>query len=206
MTEVRSENQELFSEDSPFRLALRVKNFENETQYKKFLKNCEKLVRSSLEYNLWRDYIRDVLQIQECAITQEKMSEVSIEVHHHVPSLFLMVKALVNKKIDANEEFSTFDVAIKIIELHFENKLGYITLLTSIHEKFHNGFLTIPMSIVKGDYNAFMREYGSYLDEDDLDNMNQRMSINENNCSWTRNTYSPEEQDMRTSNVNNDRQ
>jgi hypothetical protein len=205
MTEVRSENQELFSEDSPFRLALRVKNFENETQYKKFLKNCEKLVRSSLEYSLWRDYIRDVLQLQECAITQEKMSEVSIEVHHHVPSLFLMVKALVNKKIDANEEFSTFDIAVKIIELHFENKLGYITLLKSIHEKFHNGFLTIPMSLVKGDYNSFVREYGSYLDEDDLDSMNQRMSINENNCSWTRNTYVPDEQDVRTPNDNHDR-
>lgn len=205
MTEVRSENQELFSEDSPFRLALRVKNFENETQYKKFLKNCEKLVRSSLEYNLWRDYIRDVLQLQECAITQEKMSEVSIEVHHHVPSLYLMVKALVNKKIDANEEFSTFDIATKIIELHFDNKLGYITLLKSMHEKFHNGFLTIPMSLVKGDYNGFMREYGSYLDEDDLESMTQRLSVNENNCSWTRNTYVPEDQDMRTPNDNHDR-
>jgi len=202
---VRSENQELFSEDCPFRLALRVKNFENETQYKKFLKNCEKLIRSSLEYNLWRDYIRDVLQLQECAITQEKMSEVSIEVHHHVPSLYLMVKALVNKKIDANEEFSTFDIATKIIELHFDNKLGYVTLLKSMHEKFHNGFLTIPMNLVKGDYNAFVREYGSYLDEEDLENMNQRMSINESNCSWTRNTYVPDEQDARTPDDNHDR-
>lgn len=204
MTEVRSENQELFSEDSPFRLALRIKNFENESQYKKFLKNCEKIVRSSLEYNLWRDYIRDVLQLQECAITQEKMSEVSIEVHHHLPSLFVMVKALVNKKIDANEEFSTFDIATKIIELHFENKLGYITLLKSMHEKFHNGFLTIPMSLVKGNYNAFLSEYSTYLDEDDLDQMNQRLSINENNCSWSRNTYVPEEQDIRGSSNDHD--
>jgi hypothetical protein len=189
MTEVRSENLELYSEDSPFRLALRVRNFENETQYKKFLKNCEKIVRSSLEYNLWRDYIRDVLQIQECAITQEKMSEVSIEVHHHVPSLFILVKALVNKKIDANEEFSTFDIATKTIEMHFANKLGYITLLNSMHEKFHNGFLTIPMSLVKGDYRDFISEYSRYLDEEDLNTMNERLSINENNCSWSRNSY-----------------
>jgi hypothetical protein len=189
MTEIQSENLELFSEDSPFRLALRVRNFENETQYKKFLKNCEKIVRSSLEYNLWRDYIRDVLQLQECAITQEKMSEVSIEVHHHVPSLFTLVKALVNKKIDANDEFSTFDIATKVIEMHFANKIGYITLLKSMHEKFHNGFLTIPMTLVKGDYRSFISEYSTYLDEEDLNSINERLSINENNCSWTRNTY-----------------
>lgn len=193
MTEVRSENLELYSEDSPFRLALRVRNFENETQYKKFLNKCEKLVRSSLEYSLWRDYIRDVLQLQECAITQEKMSEVSVEVHHHVPSLFTLVKALVNKKIDANEEFSTFDIATKAIELHFSNKIGYITLLKSIHEKFHNGFLTIPMSLVKGDYKSFLAEYSTYLEEEDLNLINERLSIDENNCSWTRNSYSDAE-------------
>jgi len=195
MPDIRSNNLELYSEDSPFRLALRVRNFENESQYKKFLKNCEKIVRSSLEYNLWRDYIRDVLQLQECAITQEKMSEVSIEVHHHVPSLFTLVKALVNKKIDTNEEFSTFDIATQTIELHFANKLGYITLLRSIHEKFHNGFLTIPMSLIKGDYQAFISEYSSYLEEEDLNQINERLTINENNCSWTRNSYSEDERD-----------
>jgi hypothetical protein len=189
MTEVLSKNLELYSEDSPFRLALRVKNFENETQYKKFLKNCEKIVRSSLEYNLWREYIRDILQLQECAITQEKMSEVSIEVHHHVPSLFILIKSLVNKKIDVNEEFSTFDIATQTIEMHFANKLGYLPLLNSMHEKFHNGFLTVPMSLVKGDYRSFVSEYSKYLDEEDLNLINERLSINESNCSWQRNVY-----------------
>jgi hypothetical protein len=193
MAEVLSKDLELYSEDSPFRLALRVKNFENETQYKKFLKNCEKIVRSSLEYNLWRDYVRDVLQLQECAITQEKMNEVSIEVHHHVPSLFILVKALVNKKIDANEEFSTFDIATKTIEMHFANKLGYLPLLNSMHEKFHNGFLTIPMTLVKGDYRTFISEYSKYLDDDDLTTLNERLSINDKNCSWSRNVYTDSE-------------
>lgn len=189
--EVKSnvEGLELYSDNYPFRLSLRVKTFENESEYKKFLKNCEKIVRGCLEYKLWRDYITDVLGVNTCMITDEKMDEVSIEVHHHVPSLFALVKALVNKKMEREEEFSTFDIALEVIELHFMNKIGYLTLLRSMHEKLHNGYLSVPISIIKGDYQYFVREFSKYLDEDDLAIINSRLAINESNCSWSRDNY-----------------
>lgn len=183
------EKLELYSDTHPFSLSLRIRNFENETEYKKFIRNCEKIVRGSLEYNLWRNYIIDILGMNSCEITQEKMDEVSIEIHHHLPSLFTLMSALVNKKLDREEEFSTFDIAQEAIELHFMNKIGYLLLLKSIHEKFHNGYLSVPIELVKGDYLYFVREFSKYLDEDDLDVINQRLSINESNCTWTRDNY-----------------
>ena len=183
------EGLELYSDQYPFRLSLRIENFQSETDYNKFVKNCEKLIRSCLEYKEWRNYIIDVLGVNSCMITEEVMSECTVEVHHHIPSMFVLVKALVNEKIDKNEPFSTFDIALSAIELHFMNKVGYVTLIKSMHEKFHNGHLLIPTEVIKGDYRYFITEYSRYLEEDDIDNINQRLSITEGNCGWTRNDY-----------------
>jgi len=183
------ENLELYSENYPFRLPLRISNFENEAEYKKFIKSCEMLVRRSVEYKLWRQYIVDVLQVDKCMITNEKMTDVTIEVHHHVPSLFTAVSAVVNKHIENNTEFCSFDIAQQVIELHFGNQIGYTTLLKSMHEKFHNGKLTIPISAVKGNYQQFLRDYTSYLDEEELDKIQLRMATNDTNCNWSCDDY-----------------
>ena len=70
------ENLELYSDQYPFSLALRIKNFENESEYKKFIRNCEKLIRSSVEYRQWKNYIIDVLGVNTCMITNERIDEV----------------------------------------------------------------------------------------------------------------------------------
>lgn len=183
------ESLELYSDTYPFRLSLRMSNFENESEYKKFIKNCEMMIRRSVEYKLWRNYIVDVLQINECMITHETMEDLTIEVHHHIPSLYTLVSALVNKHIENNQEFCTFDICQQAIELHFKNKIGYTTLIKSMHEKFHNGKLSIPIAFVKGDYNHFMKEYGKYLDEDELDKIESRLAETHSNVTWSKDEY-----------------
>ncbi|RLD66644.1 MAG: hypothetical protein DRI84_04320 [Bacteroidetes bacterium] len=185
---------EIYSERHPFSLALRINNFENEAMYKKFVKNCEMTIRRSIEYKDWRNYIVDVLQINECQITHERMDEVTVEVHHHLPSLYVLVTALVNKHIEENNEFCTFDICQEAIVLHFQNRVGYVTLLKSMHEKFHNGRLDVPIEFVNGNYNKFIQEYSKFLDEGDIETIQSRLSIKEHNCAWTRNDYQAEEE------------
>jgi hypothetical protein len=191
MEEIKSnvEKLELYSDNYPFNLSLRIKTFENEAEYTKFVRNCEKLIRGCLEYKLWRNYITDVLQIQSCAITEERMDECGIEMHHHIPSLFMLVKSIVNEKIEKEEPFCSFDVCTKIIELHFLNKMGFVTLIKSLHEKFHNGFLNIPKRLIRGDYGYYLENYSKYLDEDDLETLNSRLSITDGNCNWSKDDY-----------------
>jgi len=187
--EASVESLQLYSDTYPFRLSLRIRTFESEAEFVKFVRNCEKLVRGCLEYKLWKDYIVDVLGVNSCMITKERMDECTIEIHHHIPSLFILMKALVNRKLEQEEEFSTFDIAQEAIELHFTNRLGYVTLIKSIHEKFHNGFLDIPIRLVKGDYNYFLGEFSKYLEEDELETIQARMTVDENNCRWERGKY-----------------
>jgi hypothetical protein len=183
------ENLELYSDTYPFSLSLKINTFHSESDYKKFVRNCEASIRRSIEYKLWRNYIIDVLQINECVITHESIDEVSIDVHHHIPSLFTMISALINRNLEDNIKFCTFDICQEIMELHFKNKLGYVTLLKSMHEKFHNGRLDIPINFVKGDYRYFMTNFSKYLDEQDLETIESRLAINQSNCSWSRDNY-----------------
>ncbi len=194
MDEVKSniKNLELYSDQYPFRLPLRIKAFENESEYKKFIKNCEMLVRRCTEYRQWKNYIIDVLGVNTCMVTDERIDQCSIEIHHHLPSMYVLVKTLINKKLDNEESFSTFDIAQDAIELHFKNKIGYITLIKSMHEKFHNGYLNIPSEMIKGDYQYFIREFSGYIDDEDMDNINMRLSINASNCSWSKDNYPAE--------------
>jgi hypothetical protein len=180
---------ELFSEQYPFSLPLRIKNFENEADYNKFLKNCEKLIRGSVEYRQWRNYITDVLQVNACFVTNERMDECTLEIHHHIPSLFTLLKGIVNKNMEQDSAFSTFDICMEAIELHFANKVGYVAVISSIHEKIHNNCLDIPKKMVQGDYMWFIANFSKYLDDEDLDIINRRLSIENSEFAWSKDKY-----------------
>jgi hypothetical protein len=188
------EKLELYSEEHPFSLSLRIRNFESETSYKKFIKNCEMLIRRCNEYKSWTDYIKEVLQYNACMITNEVNSEVTVDVHHHLPSLYVLVSALVNKHIEEHNDFCSFDIASEAITLHFENRIGYVCLIKSIHEKFHNGYISIPKEFVKGNYQYFIDNYSKFLDEVELDELQYRLTVNEHNCTWSRDDYPAEAQ------------
>jgi hypothetical protein len=179
----------LYSENYPLTLPLRVTNFENEAHFKKFIKNCELLVRRSNEYSSWRNYIIEILGLNTCHITEEHISEVTVEVHHHIPSLFSVVSGVINRKINSQESFCSFEVAMEVIQLHFENRIGYTVLIRSMHEKFHNGCLAIPINLIHGNYNYFIQHYGGYLENDELEKINQRLQVTETTVNWTRNNY-----------------
>lgn len=184
------EDLTLYNNTYPFNLSLRIKNFENEKELFKYAKNVEVLIRRSMEYKLWRNYITDILQINSCVLTDERMDELSIEIHHHIPSLFIIVKTIINKYIHENKEFSTFDIALDCMKIHFMNYLGYIPIIKSLHEKFHNGYLEIPVNLVKGNYLQFISEYGKYMDDEDSEIVNYRLSITTNSdYMWSKNNY-----------------
>ncbi|MFW6242534.1 MAG: hypothetical protein ACOC2W_00075 [bacterium] len=183
------EKLELYSDNYPFNLPLRISTFDDESLYTKFIKNIEKSVRASIEYKLWTDYIKDVIGVQNCFITNERLDQVKIDIHHHIPSLYILVKAILNKKIQETTEFCSFDIATEAIEVHFKNRVGYVALIKSMHEKFHNGFLRIPINLVKGDFQWFIREYSEYLDQEDLDVINERLTITDSNNNWSVDNY-----------------
>jgi len=58
-----------------------------------------------------------------------------------------------------------------------------------MHEKLHSGFLEIPVNLIKGNYQSFLNEYGSYIDEDDWSIINERKSITNSTINWKKDEY-----------------
>lgn len=180
----------LHSKGGAFSLSLRVKNFGSEKDMEKFIKCVERLVRYSIEYKHWHSYITDNLGYDSCALTEETMSETKIEIHHHPISLFTVCKAVINKHLNGDEDICSFDIATEVIELHFKNKIGYVALLSNLHEKYHNGYLEIPIELVHGDYMDIVKNYT--MDDCDLDKITSLCQVKletSKSVGWAKNSY-----------------
>lgn len=142
-----------------FSLPLRRKGFDQDKDFIRCIKNVERAVRNSCEYRDWTSYLKDVLCYNTCVLSEEKNSEVTIEVHHHPVSLYLLTKCIIIKAINFEREFSSFDIAQEVLDLHFQNRVGYTLLASTYHEKYHNGFLELPIELCHGDFHYILNEY-----------------------------------------------
>lgn len=55
--------------------------------------------------------------------------------------------------------WTTFGVAQEVMSWHFKNMIGFIPLCATSHEKFHNGGLVVPISIVEGNWGTFLTKF-----------------------------------------------
>lgn len=184
-----NEDNVLHLNNSEFDLHLRIDHFEDEGEKIRFIKSVEKMVRRSPEYSLWRNYIMDVLGQTTCEITNESITDCSIEVHHHPLGLYTIVEAIVTDYLNHKREFSTFDIAKDVIELHFQNKVGYIVLISNMHEKFHNGKLQLPIEYVRGDYKWIPQHYS--MEQEPYDKFLELCNIHVSDVkeNWSKGNY-----------------
>lgn len=187
-TELKTENQEVSCSSFPYTLKLRRSDFDCEKEFGKFIKSCERLIRYSPEYKIWTEFIRESLGYTACQITGEMHSQTGVDIHHHPFTLWSIVKSVINKKIEQNQEFCSYDISAEVIQLHYDLKASFCLLVSSLHQKYHNGYLQLPMSLVRGDYRYLIDNYLKYLDDDDIEGIMSKLSINRENCGW-RSTY-----------------
>jgi len=175
--------------NSPFSLPLKISGFHSEKEFFSFVKNVERLVRTSCEYRLWVSYIMESLGQNKCTLTHEKMHECDIEVHHHPINLFTVVKSVITDYMARELKFTSFDIALSVIDLHYQNKVGYIVLISDLHKKFHNGFQKLPIDYVNGNYRHLLNNYN--IDEDERLKINEYCNTHLSDCKveWTREDY-----------------
>lgn len=182
---IQTENQEMRASSTPYTLSLRRNDFSNEKELFSFIKSCERIIRCSPEYRVWTEYIREVLGYYTCEITGEMHSQTCVDIHHHPFSLFSIVKAMILEKINSKKDFCSYDISSSVIQLHYDMRAPFVLLVHSLHDKFHNGFLQLPMELVHGDYRYLVENYISYLDDNEAELITTRLSVTRQNCGWT---------------------
>lgn len=184
---------ELSSENYPYTLNFNSGEFwKSDKDLRRFCSCIEGIIRKSPEYRIWKEYLREVYGKYSCVFTGEINQETTVEIHHHPMTLYDMVKSVVIKLGTKNEEFSSLDVAKEVIILHYKNLVGYVPIVSSLHEKYHNGFLQIPIEWVGGNYKDWLKDYGSFLEEEDLEKIQNKISTKKEDCNlsaWKKDHY-----------------
>lgn len=128
---------------------------------KKFLQSVKAMVRTSYEYKEWVKFVKFNVGLDKCSFTGERSGEVTVELHHHPISIANIIKTIYDEMTNNINltVISSTDLAKKVIDLHKHNNVGYVLLVTTLHEKFHNGFLHIPMEYVNGNWEYLLNNY-----------------------------------------------
>lgn len=136
----------------------------------KYTKRIETIVRSSLEYRDYINFLKDYVDMNRCAffkgVENGNGSRVRIEVHHEPLTLFDIVQTVINKYIKQGIPLNDLFIADEVLSLHYLNNVGLVPLSKSVHQIVHHGTdIIIPLTVVYGDYKKFLKDYEDYIDE-----------------------------------------
>ena len=148
---------------------------DDEKDYEKYVKEIEGQVRRSFEYRNMINYLRENMNMNQCAflkgVTNEETYGIKIEIHHYPFSLRDVVDIVVRKRKYYNESLDVQMVAKEVMMLHYKLMIGLIPLSETVHELAHSGRLFIPVDKVMGRYSLFVQYYKPFCDPEQLDTL-----------------------------------
>lgn len=141
----------------------------------KYIKDLERHVRSSFEYRMMVQYLREYMNMNTCAflsnVTNETNRKIRIELHHSPLTLRDICVIILNKRMRNCEILTIEAVAYEVMFAHYCLMVGLIPLSETVHELVHTQYLFIPTNKVYGYYKAFISNYKDYIDPEMLDKL-----------------------------------
>jgi hypothetical protein len=156
-------------------------DIDNDKKRFKFIKRIENIVRSSMEYRDYIGYLKETVGLDSCiffpGITSTgKHNKIRIEMHHEPLTLFDIVSTIVNKYEEEGLPLDDLLIADEVMEKHFNNEVGLVPLSVTAHELVHNSTkLFLPLTVVYGNYSAFLDEYGPYIPDEVYEKMEKKV-------------------------------
>lgn len=139
----------------------------DEKSFKKYIQTLEKTVRSSFEYKALIQYLREYMDMNQCAFYQNvnnaDTTKVRIEIHHEPLSLYDICLIVYNKRLAFNEPLDEDYVAKEVMYLHYNLMIGLIPLAETVHQLVHAQYLFVPTTAVLGKYKEFINMYKPYM-------------------------------------------
>ena len=139
----------------------------DDKSFKKYIQTVEKCVRTSYEYRAMVQYLREYMDMNQCAfyenVNNTDSAKVHIEIHHEPLSLYDICLIVYNKRTAFNEPLDEEYVAKEVMFLHYNLLVGLIPLAETVHQLVHSQYLFVPTSAVLGKYKEFISRYEPYM-------------------------------------------
>lgn len=145
----------------------------NAKQFEKYVKDGERIVRSSFEYQEFIQYLRNYMDMNKCTffknVTNVNTSKIKIHLHHHPFTLYDIFITVYNKRCANQESVEVEMVAKEVMYIHYFLYVGLVPLAETAHELVHNQLLFVPLNIVLGKYNEFIEMYEKFIPAEAMD-------------------------------------
>lgn len=155
----------------------------DDKDFKKYIIQIKRVIRGSFEYRRLIKFLKDNLDMTECAVYERVNSDegynVSIEIHHQPFTLEDIIMTVYNKRMATVEDLSVEAVADEVMRIHYEMSVGLIPLSKTIHELVHNNHIFIPVHKVFGIYKEFVDKYRPYMSIELIELYEKNVEISE---------------------------
>lgn len=132
-----------------------------------FIKRAEKLIRNSMEYKEFVDYLKTYVDMRECAyfenVNNYDSRNVKIEIHHVPFTLFDIVDTVLRKRAANGKSLSLLEICNEVMAIHFMGQVGLIPLASTVHALVHSNKIAIPLNKIFGDHTKFYSIYGDFM-------------------------------------------
>lgn len=157
----------------------------NDKEKHKYIQRVEKVVRSSLEYRDYINFLKEHVGLDSCIFFQnvggDKKNRISIEMHHEPFTLYDIVATVLTKYQEEGLPINDLNIADEVMELHYSNKVGLVPLSKTGHQIIHNSTkLMVPLTMVYGQYSQFLDEYEPYIDDSLYEKLEKKMDMTNN--------------------------
>ena len=163
-------------------------NLSKDKDRHKFIKRIERIVRSSMEYRDYLNFLKEDIGLDSCVFfqkvsnsSQNKRKRISIEIHHEPFTLYDIVDVVLRKYQEEGLKINDLDIADEVMNLHYENKVGLVPLSKTAHEMIHNSTkLIVPLNMCYGAYSEFLEEYEPYIDDSLYEKLERKLNMTSN--------------------------
>lgn len=148
---------------------------DDEKEYEHFVRDVESQVRRSYEYKHMINYLRENMNMNQCAflkgVNNTESFDIKIEIHHYPFSLRDIVDIVIRKRQYYHESITVQMVSKEVMMLHYKLMVGLIPLSQTVHELAHSSRLFIPIDKVMGRYDLFIQYYKPFCEPEQLDTL-----------------------------------
>lgn len=164
-----------------------VVSLSNDKERNRFISRTEKVIRNSLEYKDYIQFLKEHVGLDSCIFFKNvtsgnssggKRSHISIQMHHEPFTLYDYVSVVLNKYEKEGLKIDDLDIADEVMKLHYENKVGLVPLSVTAHQMVHNSSkLIVPLNMCYGNYSEFLDEYEPYVPDEMYDKLERKMDM-----------------------------
>lgn len=159
-----------------------------------FVKAVERMVRSSKHYSRYVKYIKDDIGLNFCQVlsnikVEDADATTKLEMHHGpILTLFDYTAIIIDWMLANDKKITTFSVADRILEEHFQNHIQVVMLSETVHQLVHDGKVFLNIKHAFGDLNTFLNTYRDGVSDEYIERINKYLTTCEKYDSFDKHT------------------